>query len=293
MKNFYVFLLLIFAFSLRGEIKLNGEFDWQNENVKSLGNKILYYSMELNEPRIIKLSVVRIDLRNPKLRFKITGKSEKWGEPMEELPQFTINTERKRSRTFMEEAFKNGENMVVAVNGSPWTPWQKPWNHRYAQVSGLLVADGELVAYPSKNHPSFIIRKDGTCDFIIADKNSDLSAIQYAISGFGFVLHNNKFTVADNIKQLAPRTGYGLSENREYLYLLAIDGRQEGYSMGSSVYEVGELLKYFGASDALNMDGGGSTTLLIRENGKIKKLNHHKNDAERTVAATLGIIIAE
>jgi exopolysaccharide biosynthesis protein len=61
--------------------------------------------------------------------------------------------------------------------------------------------------------------------------------------------------------------------------------------MGCSVYEVGEFLRHFGASDALNMDGGGSTTLIFQNNGKITKMNHYRNGAERTVGASLGVII--
>ena len=78
---------------------------------------------------------------------------------------------------------------------------------------------------------------------------------------------------------------------RKTLYLFVIDGRQPNYSMGCTVYEVGEFLKHFGASDALNMDGGGSTTLVFREDNKIKKMNSYRNGQVRTVGASLGIII--
>ena len=290
MKKIILFVAFFTVFSLFAKINLEGKFNWQNESVKTLEEGIIYTQMEFNEPRIMKLAVIRIDLNNLALRFKITPKSDRWGEPMEELPQFTIHTERQKSRTFMENALKNGENMVIAINGSPWTPWQKPWNHPYGQVRGLLVADGDIIAPPDKFAPSFVVRKDGSCDLLSLDKEADLSEIQYAISGFGFVLQKGDITVGDS-ENLAPRTAYGLSLDRKYLYLLVVDGRQENYSMGSSVYEVGQLLQFFGATEGVNMDGGGSTTLLIQQNGEIKKLNHHKNNAERTVAASMGIII--
>lgn len=293
MKIFCKILLLFLCLPIFAEMNLVGKFDWQNGKVKKLCEGIWYCSLEFNEPRIMKLSVVKIDLSNPKIKFKITSKSEKWGQSMEELPQFTIHTERRKSRSFMEDAVRNGENMVIAVNGAPWTPWQKPWNHRYAQVSGLLISDGELIAGASPLYPSFIVSKDGSCDIVALNENSDLSNIQYAMSGFGIVLKNDVFHIPDDVKQLAPRTAYGLDKDKKTLYLLVIDGRQETYSMGSSVHEAGQLLQYFGAFDVINMDGGGSTTLLIRENNEIKKLNYHKNGAERTVAATLGIIIQE
>jgi exopolysaccharide biosynthesis protein len=290
MKKFVCLIIFSIVFSVFAKINLVGKFNWQGDSVKTLENGIIYTQMEFKEPRIMKLAVIRIDLANSALRFKITPKSDRWGEAMEELPQYTIHTERQKTRTFMENSIKNRENMVIAINGSPWTPWQKPWNHRYGQVRGLLVADGVVVAPADKLAPSFVVRKDGSCDLLLLDSNADLSDIRQAISGFGFVLQQDHIPLEDS-KDLAPRTGYGLSADRQYLYLLVIDGRQENYSMGSSVYEVGQLLQFFGASDGVNMDGGGSTTLLIRQNGEIKKLNHHKNDAERTVAASMGIII--
>ena len=62
--------------------------------------------------------------------------------------------------------------------------------------------------------------------------------------------------------------------------------------MGCSVFEVGELLKYFGADTALNMDGGGSTTLFLKKDNekKLMKLNCYRNNSERTVGGAMGII---
>jgi large repetitive protein len=46
--------------------------------------------------------------------------------------------------------------------------------------------------------------------------------------------------------------------------LVAVDGRQPGYSVGMTLPELTELLLELGATDALNLDGGGSTTLVLR-----------------------------
>jgi exopolysaccharide biosynthesis protein len=59
--------------------------------------------------------------------------------------------------------------------------------------------------------------------------------------------------------------------------------------MGATNFEVGQILRYLGADDGLNMDGGGSTTLLVRKNGRIRKLNRHAKGAERKVGGMLGI----
>lgn len=58
-----------------------------------------------------------------------------------------------------------------------------------------------------------------------------------------------------------PRTAIGISEDRERLFLVTVDGRQLA-SAGMSLYELASLMADLGAWDALNLDGGGSTTLV-------------------------------
>ncbi|MGH7595895.1 MAG: prolyl oligopeptidase family serine peptidase [bacterium] len=63
-----------------------------------------------------------------------------------------------------------------------------------------------------------------------------------------------------------PRSGVGFSADSTKLYLLAVDGRQEA-SAGMSLVEFADLMISLGIYQGLNLDGGGSTTLVI--NGKI------------------------
>lgn len=71
-----------------------------------------------------------------------------------------------------------------------------------------------------------------------------------------------------------PRTAIGYSQDSRILFLVAVDGRQPGYSVGMSLAELagfmGTRLGSFtrsrvNAHQALNLDGGGSTTLVVRE----------------------------
>ena len=287
-----LFLLSVFSLllPLAAEMNFKSTFDWKSKNVKSIGKEIEFIRCEFTSPRLIKCAAVRIDLSSPAVRFKVTPRSAKWGEKMPDFPQYTIRTDRKTCRKFMEENIKKGENMVVAVNSSPWSPWQPPWNHPYADRTGLIISDGIPVSPVFRSYPSFAVDKKGKCFFKIFREKDDLSQIRHAVSGFGYVLKNGTVCGKDN-GRLAPRTGYGLSSCGKYLILFVCDGRQQEYSMGCSTYETGEFLKYFGASEGLNMDGGGSTTLLVRKGKDILKLNSHRNGAERSVGDGLGIII--
>ena len=47
------------------------------------------------------------------------------------------------------------------------------------------------------------------------------------------------------------------------ILLVTVDGRQPGVSVGMSLQALAELLLEFGAVEAINLDGGGSTTMVI------------------------------
>jgi hypothetical protein len=65
-------------------------------------------------------------------------------------------------------------------------------------------------------------------------------------------------------EQRHPRTAIGWSADRARLFFVVVDGRQSPYSDGMSLRELSWLFRRIGASDALNLDGGGSTALVIR-----------------------------
>ncbi len=60
-----------------------------------------------------------------------------------------------------------------------------------------------------------------------------------------------------------PRTAVGITGDRRLLWV-TVDGRQPPYSDGMSLAELADLMARLGARDALNLDGGGSTTMVVR-----------------------------
>ena len=92
--------------------------------------------------------------------------------------------------------------------------------------------------------------------------------------------------------KLAPRTAFGISADGRYLYALIVDGRQKGYSHGADMLDLALLLKAAGASDAINMDGGGSSTLVRCDQAGGGVVIDNRHDPERryyrNVAVSLG-----
>ncbi|MGM0602815.1 MAG: phosphodiester glycosidase family protein [Bacillota bacterium] len=61
----------------------------------------------------------------------------------------------------------------------------------------------------------------------------------------------------------APRTALGINSENQ-LILVTVDGRQPDFSIGMTLDEMAELLRWLGAEDAMNLDGGGSARMVIR-----------------------------
>lgn len=67
----------------------------------------------------------------------------------------------------------------------------------------------------------------------------------------------------DVTKGRAPRTALGITADQKLL-LVTVNGRQPNISVGMTLHELGNLLIELGAIQAMNLDGGGSTTMVIR-----------------------------
>ncbi|HYC53305.1 MAG TPA: phosphodiester glycosidase family protein [Gemmatimonadaceae bacterium] len=90
-----------------------------------------------------------------------------------------------------------------------------------------------------------------------------------------------------------PRTAVGIASNGNRLLLVTVDGRQKPYSDGMTLRELGNLMRALGARDAINLDGGGSTTLVYKD-PRTKRLTvaNRPSDptGERAVGNALGIV---
>jgi hypothetical protein len=82
-----------------------------------------------------------------------------------------------------------------------------------------------------------------------------------------------------------PRTGVGVTPGGRVL-LVIVDGRRPGYSVGMTIRGFARLFVSLGAERALNLDGGGSTTMYVR--GRV--VNRPSDGAERPVSSALLVL---
>ena len=91
----------------------------------------------------------------------------------------------------------------------------------------------------------------------------------------------------------APRTAVGFSEDGTGLHVVTTDGRNPS-TAGSTLTEVAELLADAGADQALELDGGGSSTLPVREPGGVRpELRNRPGDEPREVPDGLVVTAPE
>ena len=91
-----------------------------------------------------------------------------------------------------------------------------------------------------------------------------------------------------------PRTAVGIAEGGGRVMLVTVDGRQPPYSDGMSLRELTALMLGLGSHEALNLDGGGSTTMVLAGAmvaGGARVINRPSDPGgERPVANALAVV---
>ncbi|WP_202234126.1 phosphodiester glycosidase family protein [Actinacidiphila reveromycinica] len=117
------------------------------------------------------------------------------------------------------------------------------------------------------------------------------SRVPYAFAVGGFtVLRDGAPLPGLDATTAAVRTAAGFGARGRTLYLLALDGTAAA-DPGLTVAEVADVMRRAGADDAVNLDGGGSTTLVTRGPGQAAATvrNNPSGVAERPVANAVGV----
>lgn len=192
-----------------------------------------------------------------------------------------------RARTVRDFAQEFG--LDLAINASYY---QKRIQDDFVRPLGLWVVDSQVIGAPHAKFSAFGQGQDGR--LYIVDPGSDYGHLRWAVGGGVRLLKNSIVTTSET--NIHPRTALGLSADGNTLILAVIDGRQD-HSRGISLVDLAHLFLTLGMTDALNLDGGGSSTLVVRRSsGEIEVLNspwdHRLYGGERRVASHLGLKVS-
>jgi hypothetical protein len=199
-------------------------------------------------------------------------------------------------------AVLQANQLQVAINAGFFSPFyeETPWNYapRSGQpvtIVGRSIRDGQTYSRAPESFPvlCFYAQNAPRLAQIVQGKEACPGARQ-AIAGNRFLLRGGEAYKNGDAegKRPYPRTAVAIDRAGRKLWLLIADGKQPGYSHGASLPELTALAQELGATDAINLDGGGSTTVVAEVNGEPRVLNapiHGKWPMmERSVATVLG-----
>lgn len=212
-----------------------------------------------SSPRTQIIHLVTIDPQAAGIRFLVTPSN---GDPNGAAPG-DPNHETTRATTL---AFARQTHAQLAINTSFFTFIKHTLD---TDNISLVVSAGQRVSPVDADRP-WVLNISADNEVQIrklhpGDANKPGNALYNAVAGSNLLVRDSKVvapTGTDFDDNHPPRTAVGVTASG-MLLLMTIDGRQPGFAEGMSLRELGKFLLAHGAVDALNLDGGGSTTLVM------------------------------
>lgn len=216
---------------------------------ETLFDGITYIREVTNDPRPMVIHIVAVDLRSQAISLMVTP-----GDPDKDLPLKARTTSQ-----FLKEF-----DLQIAVNGSAFEPWYShgifdyyPHTGDPVDTIGLAAFEGGIYSQPNEDAPTLFLTPTNKARF-----NSPAGKKFHALSGTGMLVVNGN--PENNLEpSIEPRTAVGVDRGEKTLILIVIDGRQPGYSEGATLLELSEIFLRYEAHNAMNLDGGGSSTLVM------------------------------
>lgn len=158
------------------------------------------------------------------------------------------------------------------------------------------LAEGTIVLSGHGAAKSFLVNefKEGAEVVITMAANEPWNNVKEAVGGHPLLIESNTLTdLPSNAfnDAVAPRSAVGIKADGTFFFVV-IDGRNPGYSEGVTVHELQKIMQEMGAVHALNLDGGGSSTLVARQPSQetVSVVNTPSDGSERLIANSLLIV---
>ncbi len=193
------------------------------------------------------------------------------------------------------------------------TDWNKtsPGYDGKKDILEVVVVDN-TVSEVRKNQPSILIPEKG---YIIASCNAasigemqrafapgqpvslnieldfNPENTEWAFGALNFLVKDGALNeISDEVLGTNPRTAIGFNKDNTEMIMVTIDGRNKNY-VGVKQTELAEIMLGLGAYNAVNMDGGGSTTMGVDflKNSNVTVVNIPSDGRERKIASGVGV----
>lgn len=182
-------------------------------------------------------------------------------------------------------ARENGKNVIAGINADFFED----------TMLGLCIRDGSVL-HDTGGRQWFGITMDGEAVMGEYDEYRKYEGkLITAVGGSNIVINNDYVTNISVDHEFGyirhPRTAVGIKPDGSVVFLV-VDGRQSAVSNGASLADLADILGSMGCHEAINLDGGGSSTfVLVNENGEAEVKNSPSDGSPRSVADGLVVIL--
>ena len=241
---------------------------------------VTHTHIETTNPRLLDMHLVAIDLSVPGIGFAVTPSN---GTASGE-------TVGRTTRQFLGD-----QKVQLAINGG-FSAWASGSNY---DVQGLAASKGEIYSsFEQYRTFALDISADNVATILRSPSGTGTARspdipLYNTLPGEARLLRDGAIVAPSANETLHPRTAVGLSGDQRTLYLFTVDGRNAGHSLGVTRPELADFMRMFGATDAINLDGGGSTTLVFADPvARLVNVPVGVNDVpstERVVGSNFGV----
>lgn len=254
---------------------------------------VQYATETRQEPRPLRIHWLTIELDHPSIQFAVASGPDPDGDgPVE-------------AQLTPPKQLAEAKGALALINTNAWSMFpDKETGKSPGYVAG---GDADILGWAATNEKSISTIQAGywSC-WMDHDRRVRISnpesekdrapndSCMWAVSGFRGIVWDGKI-LPEPSDVLHPRSALGLSKEGTRMIWLVVDGRQPGYSEGVSEHELAQLMIEMGCDQAINLDGGGSSILLLRNSGGQLRAANRPSDrtGHRPVPVVLCLIPPE
>lgn len=260
---------------------------------------IVYQRDVRSLPRPNLIHIVTIDLTAPGIKLLVTpGLSSPRMQQLRGMPApIPVELSARTTSEFLDE-FK----LQVAINANFHYPSRDnlfgdvyPNTGEMVNLVGQAISNGSEYSASEAKWPVLCFSNVKQAQIIKSGK-CPLGTDQ-AVAGSTMLVASGKAVSVDknspDNQGLLPRTVVGIDASGKKLWLVLVDGRQPSYSEGVTLAELSQILVELGVDSAINLDGGGSASLVVAEPNGSRLVNSAVRNripmSQRPVGNHLGI----
>ena len=175
------------------------------------------------------------------------------------------------------------------------------WGNNYTlsnkgvkETNTFTVKDGQFViVYTAEHNSIFKNYTAGKEMNLVEVPAGDFAGCTWVVGGYDMLVNNgvvgSNFHTDNSGNANAPRTFFGFKADGTG-FVCVVDGRYAGGSVGITVTQEAQLASVLGAKYALELDGGGSSTMVVRVNDTLTKRNTPSDGSMRLVSNAILLV---